>query len=504
MITVEAREQIRRAYFHENKTIRQIGRELRCSRKTVYKAIAAAEPSAYTLRVPRSAPVLGPFKSVIEQLLAENEHMPRKQRYTAHKIFEVLQAAGYPGSEPSVRGYVAQCRKAGQRRALYLPLECDPGADAQVDWGEGVASIGEARVTVQLFLMRLCYSRRTFVMAFPSQRQEAFWEGHVRAFQHFQGVPHRITYDNVKAAVQRVLTGHTRQEQQAFIVFRSHSLCESHFCTPGEGHEKGGVEHSVGFDRRNFLVPIPQVASFEALNAQLLAQCLADDQRQVKGQPTTIGEAWRLEQPSLRPLPERDFPCCVTRPATLTPYSQVVFETNHYSVPVDSPYAQLVIKAYPFRVEILHLDRVLASYPRCYGREQELFDPLHYLPLLEQRPGAFEYAKPIRRWRVGWPPIYAQLLARLRAEGREGHGVRECVRILRLHREHPAEQIEQAIGLALEYGCLQADGVALCLHQLQPPTSPVPSLDLTAQPRLAPVGTQPVDVRCYDQLLTEG
>jgi transposase len=504
MITVEAREQIRRAYFHEHKTMRQIGRELRCSRKTVYKAIASAEPSAYTLRVPRPAPVLGPLKVMIEQLLAENECLPRKQRYTAHKIFEVLQAAGYRGSEASVRGYVAHCRKAGQRRAVYLPLEFDPGGDAQVDWGEGVASIAEQQVTVQLFVMRLCYSRRTFVMAFPAQRQEAFFEGHVRAFQHFQGVPRRITYDNLKAAVQRVLTGHTRQEQQAFIVFRSHYLFESHFCTPGEGHEKGGVEHSVGFDRRNFLVPIPQVAAFEALNAHLLGQCLADDHRQVKGQPTTIGEAWRLEQPSLRPLPERHMPCCMTRPATLTPSSQVIFETNRYSVPADAPYAQLVIKAYPFRVEILHLDRVLASHPRSYSREQDIFDPLHYLPLLEQRPGAFEYAKPLRRWRAGWPPIDEQLLARLRADGRASQGVREFVRILRLHREHPAEQVEQAIHLALEYGCLQADGVALCLHQLQHPTTPIPSLDLTAQPRLAPVGTPPVDVRCYDQLLTEG
>ena len=287
-------------------------------------------------------------------------------------------------------------------------------------------------------------------------------------FSIFRGCRRRLTYDNLKAAVQRILDGHTRQEQQAFIVFRSHYLFESYFCTPGEGHEKGSVEHSVGFDRRNFMVPIPQVASFEALNAHLLAQCLADDQRQVTGQATTIGEAWRLEQPSLRPLPTRDFDCCVTRPATLTPYSQVVFETNRYSVPADSPYTQVVIKAYPFRLEILHLDRVLASHPRCYGREQDIFDPLHYLSLLEQRPGAFEHAKPIRRWREGWPPIYEQLLARLRAEGPDGHGVREFVRILRLHREHPAEQIEQAIGPGADVwlrpcrrrGALSASGAA--------------------------------------------
>jgi transposase len=503
-ITVDARAQIRRAYVHEHKTIRQIGRELRCSRQTVDKAIASAEPSAYTLRVPRTAPVLGPYKSMIAQLLAEHERMPRKQRDTAHTIFEVLQAAGYPGSEPSVRGYGAHCRKAGQRRAVSLPLECDPGADAQVDWGEGVAILAAEQVTVQRFVMRRCYARRTCVMAVPAQRQEAFFEGHVRAFQHVQGVPRRMTDDHLKAAVQRVLAGHTRPEQQTFVVFRSPDLLERHLCTPGDGHEKGGVEHRVGFDRRHFLVPLPQAASCEALHAQLLAPGLADDHRQVTGHPPTSGEAWRLEQPSLRPLPERDVPCGVTRPATLPPSSQVIVETNHYAVPADAPYAQLVIKAYPFRVEILHLDRVLASHPRGDGREQESFDPRPYLPWLEQRPGAFAYAQPSRRWRAGWPPIYEQLLARLRADGRASRGVRELVRILRWHRAPPAEQVEHAIRRALEDGCLQADGVALCLPQWQQPTAPIPALDLTAQPRLAPMGPQPVDVRCDDQLLTEG
>ena len=148
MITVETREQIRRAYFHENKTIRQIARELRCSRTSVQKAIQSAAPEAYTLREPRPAPVLGPFKPVIEQLLAEHERMPRTQRYTGHKIFAVLQAAGYPGSEPSVRGYITRARQGTQRRAVYLPLEFDPGANAQVDWDEGMAILAAEQVTV--------------------------------------------------------------------------------------------------------------------------------------------------------------------------------------------------------------------------------------------------------------------------------------------------------------------------------------------------------------------
>ncbi len=367
MIQVEEREQIRRAYYVEGKSVRQIARERGHSRSTVRQAIESAELGEYKLSVPRPAPVLGAYKASLDRMLEENQHLPHKQRYTGHKMYLAIQAEGYTGSEPSVRRYVGQ-RRQDQKRAVYLPLEFDPGTDAQVDWGEGEVILAGEQVTVQLFFMRLCYSRRVFVMAFPAQNQEAFLEGHVQAFHFFQGVPARLSYDNLKTAVQRVLAGHTRQEQQAFITFRSHYLFESHFCTPGEGHEKGGVEHSVGFDRRNFLVPLPNVASYDELNAHLLACCLADDQRQVTGQPTTIGEAWRIERPHLRPLPVKDFECCVTRCVSLNPYSQVVFATNRYSVPTDRAYRTLTLKAYPFRVEVLHGEEVIACHPRCYGR----------------------------------------------------------------------------------------------------------------------------------------
>ena len=501
MITVKDREQIRQAYFIEKQSVRQIAKALKHARKTVKQAIASAEPATYTCQVPRPAPVLGAYKARIAALLAESEQMPRKQRYTRHKIYTLLQQEGFTGAESTVRAYIAQHRQAQRRPKVYLPLEFDPGTDAQADWGEAVALIAGRQVTVQLFYLRLCYSRRLFMMAFPVQKQEAFFEGQVQAFHHFQGVPHRIAYDNLKVAVQRILEGHTRQEQAAFIVFRSHYLFESHFCTPGQGHEKGGVEHGEGVGRRNFMVPIPNVASFEALNAHLLAQCLADDQRRVDGQPVTIGAAWRTEQPHLRPLPGRDIACCISRPATLTPYSQVEFETNRYSVPADKVAGPLVLRAYPFRVEVLCQDRGIAGHPRCYEREQDLFDPLHYLALLEQRPGAFAHAKPIRRWRESWPPVYERLLTHLRTQWPDGRGIREFVRILNLHRTHPAELVEQAVSLALDYGCPHADGVALCLQQLQHPTAPVPSLDLAEQPHLSAVGAQPLDLQCYEQLL---
>ena len=501
MISVEKRERIRRAFFVEEKSIRQIAREFKCSRPTVRKAIASAELETYTLTVPRPAPVLGPYKERIQELLAGNEQMPRKQRYTSHKIYKDVEAKGYTGSESTVRGYIAQLRREKKKRKVYIPLEFDPGIDAQVDWGEGLAIIAGERITVQLFYMRLCYSRKLFMKAFPNQKQEAFFDGHVQAFHHIQGIPHRISYDNLKVAVLRVLEGRNRQEQDAFTVFRSHYLFDSRYCTPGQGNEKGRVEKAVGFGRRNFMVPIPEVASFEELNEHLLAQCLADDQRRVDRQPVTIGEAWEMEKPHLRLLPARDFDCCVTRPVTLNGYSQVVLDTNRYSVPVDKAYRNLVLKAYPFRVDILHMDGVIASHPRCYGREQDVFDPLHYLPLLEQRPGAFEHAKPIRRWREKWPLVYERFLERLQEQGLNGQSIREFVRVLKLHRDHPAKLVAQAVEQALEYGCIHADGVELCLHQLLNPHTPVPSLSLLDLPSWATVGEEPPDLNCYDQLL---
>jgi hypothetical protein len=161
------------------------------------------------------------------------------------------------------------------------------------------------------------------------------------------------------------------------------------------------------------------------------------------------------------------------------------------------------LRAYPFHVEILAQDEVLASHARCYGRHQDVFDPLHYLPLLMQRPGAFEHAKPLRRWRAEWPPSYERLLAALQSEKAEGQSVREFVRILALHRHYPASLVEAAVEQALAYGCIHADGVELCLRQLLQTEATPPALDLAAHPQFTHLAMHaPVpDLQCYNRLL---
>jgi transposase len=501
MITLEQYDRIRRMFHLEEKSGRQIATELGISRQTVTRALRSDQPPTYTLSKPRQAPQLGPYQVRLEALLTENRRLPKKQRYTAHKLFQLLQAEGYAGSESSVQAYAVRWRKAHQRPATFLPLEFEPGQDAQVDWGEAQVILAGTQQTVQLFIMHLSFSRRSFVMAFPAQKQEAFLSGHVCAFAHFGGVPHRISYDNLGAAIKPLIHGRIREEQRAFMAFRSCYLFDSHYCTPGQGHEKGGVEASVGFSRRNFLVPLPRVASFEELNRHLLAECVRDDVRVVHGQPVSIGQAWRAEQPLLRPLPSRPYECCITRLVHLSAYSQVSFETNRYSVPVEQARRELLLKAYPFHVDILSQTHLLARHPRCYDREQDLFDPLHYLPLLEQRPGALEYARPLRQWRADWPQSYHRLLRRLRETWPDGRGVKEFVRILRLHQQYPARQVEHAVEQALAYGCVHFDGVTHCLEHLHAPLTDPRLLDLSDKPQLARVGSQPLDLQVYDQLV---
>lgn len=513
MLSEIDREKIRRAFYLEKKSIRQLAKEAGCDRKTIRRMLSPDPARTPSLASHREAPIFGPYQQRVEALLLQSEQLPPKQRYTSHRIFEVIREEGYQGSESTVRHAISDLKKKKATPEVFLPLEFDPGQDAQVDWGVAWVDLAGQRQKVQLFLMRLCYSRRTFAMTFPTQKQESFLFGHVQAFQHFGGVPHRISYDNLGTAVKLTFektgkAGRPRREVQAFVAFRSHYLFSSHFCTVGEGHEKGQVESSVGYTRRNAMVPLPQARDYADLNRQLLERCFQEDHRRVSREVVTIGEAWEQERHYLLPLPPSDYECCDLKIAHLTPYSQATYETNRYSVPVLRARREVTLKAYPFTVEIWDGMQLLARHPRCYEREQDIFDPLHYLPLLEQRPGAFDYAKPLKHWRKGWSASYHQMLQHLRQTWPEGRGVQEFVRILMLHQTYTKEEMQQAIETALRLGCAHLDGVRYCLSQisgapLRETANDPKNLDLSHRPDLDAIGNQPIDLSRYEQLLKQ-
>ena len=501
MKKVDDYEQIRKAYHIEGLSIREISRRYGHSRRLIRKTLERPIPDKYQLGQPRKSTVLGPYRQRVVELLKESDTLPRKQRYTAHTIYEILEGEGYGGCEGNIHNFICRTKKKLEAGKAYLPLEFDAGKDAQVDWGEAVVIMAGAEVKVQFFVMRLNYSRVRFVKAYPFQKQEAFLDAHEAGFHFLGGVPYRITYDNLKTAIFRVLEGHNRQEQDAFKAFRSYYLFDSHYCTPAQGHEKGGVESDVGYAQRNFFSPLPRVNDYAKLNQQLLERCKQDVDRHVRGKEAPVSELWEVDKVHFLPLPQQDYLACETRPVKANPYSQVIFETNRYSVPHTYAGKQLVLRAFPFKIEVLSLETVIATHGRCFGREQDIFDPLHYLSLIEQRPGAFEYALPLRQWRKKWPASYEHLLHGLQESKSDGQGIREFIAILKLHQTWSADLVEQAIDAAVHTRMLSLDGVRYHLQQLSSPIPLTGTLDLSHLSQLADIGCQPVDLQLYNQLL---
>ncbi len=445
MIQVEEKETIRRLFFIKRHSIRQIAEELNHSRITVRKAITDAGVPQYHLPVPKPSPVMGPHMDKVLEWLEEDKSRPVKQRHTAHRIYQrLVNECGFIGAERTVRLHVSKLKP--RLTEMSIPLEFDPGADAQCDWGEALVSIKGELINAQVLCMKLSYSGRPFVMAFPTQRQEAFFEGQRQAFEWYEGVPARVSYDNLTVAVRKVLRGRNREEQNTFIAFRSHYLFESHFSTPAHPQEQGRIENLVGYMRRNYFVPIPEVSSFEELNRMLLTRLREDDGRLATGKEITVGAAWETEKSNLLPLPRFPYRCCVSRPVRANRLSLVTFDNHCYSVPVEYGFDKLTLYAYAWRIEIACGDRVIASHVRRYGKEPDALEIEHYLLLLERRPGAFPYAKPVRQWEM--PVVYKEFYETL-SRNHDGNGVREFIQVLIIGRNCGRENLERVMGQAL-------------------------------------------------------
>ena len=511
---MEQIERIRQAYYREGKSIREIAKEQHHSRRVVKAALEDPGPWKYRLSEPRPSPVMESVKAIIDQWLAEDQQRPKKQRHTAHQVFKrLVQEHLFTGAESTVRRYVREHRPetAGARaQGAMIPLAYRAGEDAQADFGEAEVILAGKRLTVHYCAVRLCYSKLPFVLAFPNERQEAFLEGLAQSFEFFGGVPARVSVDDPKTLVRRILEGHNREEQDAFVTFRSHYVFAGHFCTPAEGHEKGLVENLIGTTRRACFVPLPEVASFAELNEQLRDYCEKEKERRRRGETRTVGELWQEERAVLRPLPAAAYPVGRVVPAVVSRSATVQFETNRYSVPAMYQKREVLIRASVWRVEILanRGTTLIASHERSYGREEDFLDPRHYLGLLAHRPGALGHCKAIQQWeREGrWPAIFGQYLTALRAAHPEGgvSAAREYVKILALYAEPGGEVLPVVLERALALRCFSLEAVKLLLHQHRQPAEHPLALDLANRPHLAPlekVASPQPDLHAYDRLL---
>ncbi len=445
---------VRRKVLIEERSKRSVMAEEGLHWETLQKMLAHSRPPGYR-RVNKPGRRIDAHREWVAGVLDSDREVPRKQRHTAKRIWERLKTErGFEGGYTAVKELVAELKAV--KREVFVPLIHRPG-EAQVDFGHALVNVGGVLKKRPFFVMSLPYSDGFFVQVFERENTESFWEGHVRAFQFFGAVPGRISYDNSKVAVARLLGSRERKLTDGFLQLQSHYLFEAHFCLPRRGNEKGVVEGIVRYSRANFLVPVPQVRDLEELNARLEESCREDLKRRLRGKHGRKEELLKEELGVMRQLPLARFEACRVQATRANNLSLVRFDGNDYSVPVRCAYREVVVKGDCERVRIYCQDEEVADHRRIWDREQVRFEPLHYLALLERKAGALDFALPLENWDL--PERFGVLRRRLESD-HGSEGTREYIQVLRLLEKRSMKQVEAAVGRALEMGCARYELIA--------------------------------------------
>ncbi|MCZ8517317.1 IS21 family transposase [Paenibacillus filicis] len=470
------KEYVRKKHFVDGWSIRRLSTQLKIARQTVRKLLVDADIPAYTRQQERPCPVMDPYREVIKEWLDEDKTAPVKERHTAARIYERLtDEYGFTGGESTVRHYIRKLR--GTQSECYLKLEANPGEQMQVDFGHAEVDLNGERTKVCLFCMRLKYSLVPFVIAFPTERLEAFLEGHVRGFAYFGGIPREGLYDNATTQVVKVLAGPEREEHAWFSGLRAHYLFDSHFCQPAHGNEKGTVESLVKYVRSRALVPVPSFASWDELNAYLLRWC---DRIRVK-----YAEAWEIEQAALRSLPAAVFSSARPVPVKVNSYALATVDRIQYSVPCQYTGQMIMAKAYVDRIDFIASSEVVATHARCYQRGEVRMEIGHYLTALERKPHAVTNASVVRQL----PPIFGKLRAHLTQAHTRGY--KDFLLVLLLLREHSLSELTMALE-SMDIAEITASSVQ---KRLNPAICHANEVNR--------IVTTPAHVAQYDQLLQE-
>jgi len=494
MKNVEIYGQVRYAVQVEGLSKRAAARRFGIDPRTVSKMMTFSVPPGYVRSKPPVRPKLDAFIAVIDKILADDKSVHKKQRHTSKRIFERLRDEnGFTGGITIVKDYVAGWQQ--RAREMFVPLMHAPG-HAQADFGEAIAIIGGVERKIHYFAFDLPHSDAIFVVAYPAETTEAFCDGHVQALAFFGGIPQSILYDNSKIAVARILGDGKRQRTRVFAELQSHYLFQDRFGRPAKGNDKGKVEGLVGFARRNFMVPVPAFECFEALNAHLADCCRKRMSERLRGHTETIGERLERDLAAMRrPLPP-PYDACEKVATRVSSLSLVRYRRNDYSVPTSFGHRDVIVRGYVHEVVIACGTEIIARHPRSYEREDFVFDPLHYLALIEQKINALDQAAPLADWKL--PEEFATLRRLLEARmGKKGK--RELVQVLRLMETFRIEDVTAAVGDAIARGAIGFDAIkhlVLCRIERRPPR-----LDMAVYPYLPQATVAMTSARDYMGLL---
>ena len=502
MLNVETIVKVRIAHFVDGKGIREICRELDLARNTVRTIIRTGKTDKSYGRILQPRPKLGSFVDRLGELLKEDSVKPVKHRRRAQILFEQLQREGYDGGYDTVRRFVGSWRiedGTAQVKA-FIPLEFDPGDAFQFDWSYEQVELGGVQVKVNIAHFRLCHSRKLFCIAYTRETLEMVLDAHVRAFEFFGGVCHRGIYDNLKTVVTKVLMGKERVFNRRFQNLASYYLFKTVACTPAAGWEKGQVENQVGLVRYRFFATRRKFENLEELNEWLEGECrhqaITAKHPELKDQ--TIDQVFSLEKSHLLPLPVSLFDAYQEDSARVSPQLLVRFDRNRYSVSAMAVGKTVEVRAYANRVIIILNGATVAVHIRHFGRDKVIYDPWHYLAVLERKPGALRNGAPFKQWELPEPMKEVRKILAERSDGDS-----QFVNILSVVGRHGLEEVAAACKKAVSDKTISSDVILSILsrtHDEPPPESvqspPAQQLLL----KLMPI----VDCKRYDILLSGG
>jgi transposase len=491
---VDTIARVRREFFVRGRTIKEIVRDLHVSRNTVRKILRSGASEFTYERETQPYRKLGRWRDELDRLLAANVAKSARERLTLIRLFEALRGLGYDGGYDAVRRYARtwQRRETASSTDAYVPLSFAPGEAYQFDWSHEVVVINGATTIVKVAHVRLCHSRMLFVRAYPRETQEMVLDAHDRAFAFFKGACTRGIYDNMKTAVETIFVGKERAYNRRLLQMCSHYLVEPVACTPASGWEKGQVENQVGVVRERFFTPRLRVRSYAELNSWLMDQVIAyaKAHRHPEIKDQTLWQRFEAERPSLVPYAGR-FDGFHAVPAAVSKTCLVRFDNNKYSVMANAVGRPVEVRAYADRIELRQDGRIVGTHERSFGRDQTIYDPWHYVPVLARKPGALRNGAPFKDWVL---PAHLDRIRRKLAQARDGD--RQMVEILTAVLSDGLAPVEAACAEALRDGVHSADVVLNILARQREPSAPI----ATISTKLTLIHEPAADCARYDRL----